>query len=98
MTLSALVLSDQLQMNSERLQINERISLVFERALGVGRERLSDRTRRGDLEEWDSLGHLVLVEALSEEFKVNISPESALDMETIHDIKRVISRLQEQQS
>ncbi len=91
-------MSDQLQMSSEQLQIHERICVVFERALRVDREKLSDRTRRGDLEEWDSLGHLVLVEALSEEFKVNISPESALDMETIHDIKLVISRLQEQQS
>ena len=91
-------MSEQLRMNSEQLQINERISVVFERALRVKREKLSDRTRRGDLEEWDSLGHLVLVEALSEEFKINISPESALDMETIHDIKRVISQLQEQRS
>ena len=75
-----------------------RLAASSSRALRVDREKLSDRTRRGDLEEWDSLGHLVLVEALSEEFKVNISPESALDMETIHDIKLVISRLQEQQS
>jgi len=98
LTLSALVMSDQLQMKSNQLQINDRISRVFERTLRVDREKLSDRTRRGDLEEWDSLGHLVLVEALSEEFKVNISPESALDMETIHDIKLVLSKLQEQQS
>ena len=74
-------------------QLENRIYAVFKESLRVMPEKLAKETRRGDLEEWDSLGHLSLVNALSEEFNVKISPEDALEMETIEDIQRILSGL-----
>lgn len=69
------------------------IKVIFERVFEVQPKEITDQTRRGELERWDSLGHLVLVEALREEFHIEIPPEQALEMETIGDIKRIVSAL-----
>ena len=52
-----------------------------------------DRTRRGELERWDSLGHLQLLESLSTEFNIEVPPQLALQMETFLDVKRTVSDL-----
>lgn len=70
-----------------------RIYNLFNEILRISPERLSDRSCRDDFEEWDSLGHILLVDALSREFTVTISAEEALDMESVADIKRIIQRL-----
>ncbi|MCZ6820874.1 MAG: acyl carrier protein [Calditrichaeota bacterium] len=70
-----------------------RIYSLFENILRVPGDKLSEQTRRGDVEEWDSLGHILLIEALSKEFEVKISPEQALEMETIQDIIQMVTKL-----
>jgi acyl carrier protein len=77
--------------NTDRL--DERIKLVFAETFQIAPELIADETRRGAFECWDSLGHLDLIEALNNEFAVEIPPEQALDMETVADIKRVIDDL-----
>ncbi len=72
---------------------NLRIHAVVSRVFRVSVDALRDDVRRGTLEEWDSLGHVMLVSALSEEFKIQISPERALQMYTIGDIKQIIHEL-----
>ena len=69
------------------------IKAIFQRVFEVRPEEITDQARRGDLERWDSLGHLVLLEALQEEFHIEIPPEQALEMETVSDIKRVVTTL-----
>ena len=61
--------------------------------LKVPPDILQDEVRRGAVEAWDSLAHVMLVGALSEEFNVEVSPERALEMLTVGDIKRVIREL-----
>ncbi len=72
---------------------NLRIHTVVSRVFRVSVDALRDDVRRGTLEEWDSLGHVMLVSALSEEFEIQISPERALQMYTIGDIKQIIHEL-----
>ena len=74
-------------------EIDDRVLTTLSARFRVSLEQLSDDTRRGDLERWDSLGHLELIEGLREEFDVDIPPEEALDMETVADIKRIMERL-----
>ena len=69
------------------------IKTIFLQVFEVSPGEITDQTRRGELERWDSLGHLVLLEALREEFRIEIEPEEALEMETIKDIKRLVSTL-----
>lgn len=69
------------------------IKAVFECVFEARPEEITDETRRGDFERWDSLGHLVLLEALREQFRIEIPPEQALEMETVKDVKRVVATL-----
>jgi len=71
--------------------LDGRVRAIFQQLFGVAPEIINDQTRRGDLERWDSLGHLDLVEALRVEFQIDIGPEEALEMETVADIKQIIS-------
>ncbi len=71
--------------------LDGRIRAIFQQLFEVAPGIINDQTRRGDLERWDSLGHLDLVEALRVKFQVDIRPEEALEMETVGDIKRIIN-------
>lgn len=73
--------------------VSQRVDTLLQRVFEVGPRQLRDQTRRGDLDRWDSLGHLTLIEALREEFGLEIPPELALSMDTVDDIKRIMSTL-----
>ena len=46
---------------------------------------------RDEVEGWDSMGHLSLVVALEEAFKIQISIVDAMEMGTVKQIKNVLS-------
>jgi len=71
-----------------------RIKAIFRNTLQIPSDKIADESRRGDFEEWDSLGHIMLIDALAKEFNLKISAEEALDMESIQDIKRTIAEQQ----
>ena len=69
------------------------IGVLIGKTFQASADMITDETRRGDLEQWDSLGHLTLIEALRERFGIEITPEDALDMDTVRDIKRIVFAL-----
>lgn len=69
------------------------IQAIFQRIFNAQPEEITDHTRRGELQGWDSLGHLELLEALQKEFGIKIPPEQALEMEAVQDIKRILTSL-----
>jgi len=73
--------------------VPQRVETLLQRVFEVAPRQLSDETRRGELDRWDSLGHLALIEALREEFAIDIPPELALRMDTVADVKRITSAL-----
>lgn len=77
----------------EDRELNEQIGNIFRKIFQARPEEISDSTQRGVLERWDSLGHLDLIATLSEGFDIEISPEEALEIETIADIKRLVKKL-----
>ncbi len=73
--------------------LDRAVKALFHKLFEVEPDFVNDRTRRGELERWDSLGHLDLLEALRNEFGIDIPPEQALQMETFLDVKRTVSEL-----
>ncbi len=73
--------------------LDQRVRALLGSVLRVPPDTLSDDTRRGTMEAWDSLAHVVLVSTLSEEFNVEVSPERALEMYTLGDVKRIMGEL-----
>jgi acyl carrier protein len=69
------------------------LKAVFQRVFKLDPRVVTDRTKRGSIESWDSLGHLELIEALQKDFGITIPPEEALEMETFADVRRVVAKL-----
>ncbi len=66
---------------------------IFGELFPIDPAELDDDSRRGEIDGWDSLGHLDLVSALEGSFSVRIDAEEALEIETFADAKRVLARL-----
>jgi acyl carrier protein len=71
-------------------ELEKTIREIMGRVFEVRPEEITDKTRRGKLERWDSLGHLSLLSALQDELHIEIPPDQALEMETLDDIKRAV--------
>jgi len=73
--------------------LDGRLRKVFSELFRVEPAELQDDVRRGELDGWDSLGHLDLVSALEREFGVSLDTDQALEIETFGDAKRVLRHL-----
>ncbi len=60
--------------------IQESIKELFTTMLSVSPADIRPETTPGDLSDWDSMQHLILVSGFEEEFDIEIEPEEALDM------------------
>ncbi len=50
-------------------------------------------TEIGDLPEWDSLHHLMIVKALEREFNIKFSMEDLSDLEDVSDIIALVKEM-----
>lgn len=50
-------------------------------------------TEIGDLPEWDSLHHLMIVKALEREFNIKFSMEDLSDLEDVSDIIALVKEI-----
>ncbi len=76
---------------SER--VDERLRAAFGDLFSVDPAVIDDESRRGELEGWDSLGHVDLVSELEKRFSIHIDSEDALEIETFADARRVVLKL-----
>ena len=66
-----------------------RLEQVFRYALNLDPSVELATLRRGEVEEWDSLGHVMLMAGVESEFDVTIELEEALELHTfdeVHDL------------
>ena len=63
---------------------------VISNVLGVSIEEINDDSSPDNIEKWDSLSHINLVMALESEFKVELSPEDAMDMLSVKLIRMIL--------
>lgn len=61
--------------------------------LGVPVEQISDDTRPDNLSEWDSVNHLNLIMAIEEAFEIQMSPEDALENNSVKLIRLYLEEL-----
>lgn len=52
---------------------------------------LSLETKLGDIPEWDSLGHIVLLEAVQETFEIEFPIEQALEVQDLKAVAKLIA-------
>lgn len=65
------------------------ITLIAE-ALEIDKSRLSLDTRKSELEEWDSLAHLIILSMVESELNIRIPFEKANEINKIEDFLQYV--------
>ena len=68
-----------------------KIKNVMSSIFDVELDQINDTTTQGDLENWDSLGHMNLVVALEEEFELVFDEEEIIEMMNFKLICLIVS-------
>jgi acyl carrier protein len=66
--------------------VQQRLRAVFANVFRVDPAQLSPTVSPAEIEDWDSFGHLALVEALQGEFKVEFEIEDIAQMDDLEAI------------
>ena len=46
----------------------------------------------GEIEGWDSLGHVILINAIQKEFSISIDMDEMIEIENVSDIKKLLEK------
>jgi len=57
----------------------EKYSEIFKTALNIESDKLSEKLKYNEIEEWDSIGHMSLMSALEEEYKISLETDDIVD-------------------
>jgi len=52
---------------------------IFQDSLNISPENFSDNLKYNDIPEWDSIGHMTLMAALEENYKISIDTDDIVD-------------------
>jgi acyl carrier protein len=72
--------------------MTERVREVLARTLEVPLENIAADAIQGELERWDSLGHLNVIMELEAAFGVSFSMDEAVGMRSVAGIVEVLKR------
>jgi acyl carrier protein len=72
------------------MELTKKIISIIAESLEVAEDQLTEETAIGDIPEWNSLGHIVIISSLEKEFSINFDPEIIMDLEDISDIVAAI--------
>ena len=51
----------------------------FSESLSISNEKINKNLKYNDIQEWDSIGHMTLVSALEEKFKITFETDDVID-------------------
>ena len=70
----------------EREEIYERLNEVFQDVFDDEELEVSDETTAADVEGWDSLMHITLIEAVEDEFDINFDMKTVVKMKNVGEM------------
>lgn len=63
---------------------------IVSKILLLDKKNINNKLSRKDVEEWDSLSHLVLLSECEKAFDFTFSDEDIVEIQTIGDLKNII--------
>lgn len=57
----------------------QKYSEIFKTALNINADKFTENLKYNEIDEWDSIGHMTLVAALEEEFKISLETDDIID-------------------
>lgn len=70
------------------MEIDHKLRSLISRTLGLSDDEISMRLSAGDIDAWDSLGHLKLIMNIEEGFKVKFKTERIPHLGTVEKIQK----------
>ena len=71
----------------------KRLKEIFAKVFLIDEYEINDKLSRKDVEEWDSMGHLMLINEVESTFGVFIDDEDMTKIKIVGDIKKVLRKL-----
>jgi len=65
---------------------------VFCEVLNISPDVYNEELSAGDIQEWDSLGHVNLLQAVEDEFNIAFDVTDALELESVKDFLLLVKR------
>ena len=67
-------------------------SEVFSESLGISESLCNDKLEYNGVEEWDSIGHMTLIAALEEKFKISIETDDIVDFSSYKKGREILQK------
>ena len=67
-------------------------SEIFKTALNISDDKLNENIKYNEIEEWDSIGHMTLVSALEEEYKITLETDDIVDFSSFKKGKEILKK------
>ncbi len=72
------------------MDLQSKIIKIIATSLEVNEDQITENTGIGEITEWDSLGHIVIISNLENEFSISFDPEIIMDLEDVSDLVAAI--------
>ena len=68
------------------MDVQEKVIQVLVNILQVSPDKISTKTTSDDIEKWDSLNHINMIQALEQEFGIRYDQEQMVSMLSVEEI------------
>jgi len=68
------------------MYVQEKVIQVLVNILQVSPDKISTKTTSDDIEKWDSLNHINMIQALEQEFGIRYDQEQMVSMLSVEEI------------
>ena len=75
------------------MYVQEKVIQVLVNILQVSPDKISTKTTSDDIEKWDSLNHINMIQALEQEFGIRYDQEQMVSMLSVEEIIEVTKEI-----
>ena len=65
---------------------------IFKESLNISGKDFSESIKYNDIPEWDSIGHMTLIAALEENYKISIETDDIVDFSSFNKGKEILKK------
>jgi len=71
---------------------SEKYKKIFINSLSIDENKFNEDIKYNEIDEWDSIGHMTLVSAIEEEFKITLETDDIVDFSSFQKGKEILSK------
>ena len=65
---------------------------IFKKSLNIEDKTFNENIKYNEIDEWDSIGHMTLISALEEEFKISFETDDIIDFSSYKKGKEILEK------